>query len=356
MERRKALLALGGAYLILSLFGLLMVFSASCVIAQETMGTPYFYLKRQVLYLLLSMGLVLTVVSYVNTETIRRCVPLILILSIVSLVLPFIPKLGYEAGGAKRWVRIFGFSVQPSEFAKLAFAVYLSHYISRNRKKILPPLIFLSVISILLALEPDVGSTIFLSLFTFISLFTWKYDTRKIVAILLISLAIFLLLVKSSSYRTARIMAFLSPWKHRKTCGYQVVQSFISFGSGGLLGKGLGKGTEKLFYLPDPHTDFIFAVIGEELGFMGVLFTVSMYAIVFFSGIKLSSLQTDGFKKVLIMSLVLMITLQALIHMGVNLGLLPPKGITLPFVSYGGSSLLSSSIAIGLILRAGMDE
>ncbi len=353
MDRERFQIAIFLSYILLCLTGLVMVFSASCVMGDELFGSPYHFLLRQAIFLILSIAMALVILKYLDIRALEDSIPLLLILAIAILILPLLPHVGHRVGGAKRWIRLGSISIQPSELSKLIYIIYLSHYVSRRRKeRIAPPLVVLAVISVLLSLEPDVGSIVFLSILTFLMLIAGGFDLRKLGVPAVAFGIVALILIKFSSYRSARIVAFLSPWEYSRTHGYQLVQAFISLGSGGILGKGLGSGTEKLFYLPEPHTDFIFAVIGEELGFVGVMFVVSLFFTLFLSGIKLYKTCKTPFNKNLILGLTLMITIQALIHMGVNLGLLPPKGMTLPFISYGGSSLVSSSMAIGMILKA----
>ena len=353
MDRKELVLTYLGVSLVLSLFGLLMIFSASSAIATERMGSPYYFVKKEVFFLLLSILVFLASLRLPLRIIEKLSVPLVF-LSLLFLALPLIPSLGVKAGGAKRWIKVLGFSLQPSEFVKPVFAVYLASYISRGKRMLLPPLLLLLAASILLLLEPDLGCVVFLTVFTFASLFAGGIKLKKFIIPGILAATMITFLIVTKGYRVTRIKAFMNPWMYRTGCGYQLVQSFISFGSGGLFGKGIGKGTEKLFYLPEPHTDFIFAVIGEELGFTGVFATVFLFFILFFSGYKLSVME-EGFRSFLILNVTLLITIQALIHMAVNLGLLPPKGIPLPFISYGGSSLLSAYISLGMAVRASLE-
>ncbi len=356
MDRKKLLLIYLGSSSILILLGLLMIFSASSALAHDRFGTPYFFLLRQILFLLVSIISFLFIVAKVDTEHMKKFSFPILVLSLVLLILPLLPKIGYEAGGARRWIRIWCFSFQPSELFKLVFVLYLSSYMSRGKDRIAPPLIILVLSSLLLLKEPDFGSVIFLVILFFLCLFSGGMRLKKFTLPALAFPSVLLILIKSKGYRMERFLGFIDPWRYKSSYGYQLVQSFISFGSGGLFGKGLGCGTEKLFFLPEPHTDFIFAVIGEELGFIGVLGVVVLYWFFFYSGYMLSKLARKRFSSILILNLTMMITLQALIHMCVNLGLLPPKGIPLPFISYGGSSLLINMVSLGIVVRSVLED
>jgi len=289
----------------------------------------------------------------VNYQLWRKLVYLLLIGSLLSLILLLIPGVGNEVSGSSRWLKFAGFSLQPAEFAKLALVIYLAHSLSKKQQEIrfLPKVIVSGVFVLLIIAQPDFGTAMILAAIALTLLFAAGLKLRHLLSGILLSLPAIYLMIVRVDYRKKRILAFLNPWKDPTNSGFQIIQSFLAFGSGGLWGMGLGRGRQKLFYLPDAHTDFIFSVIGEELGFLGVVAILTLFLILILRGIKISLSAPDPFGSYLALGITLMIGLQAMVNFGVSLGLLPTKGLTLPFISYGGSSLIVSLIGAGILLN-----
>ena len=280
-----------------------------------------------------------------------------LLLSIVLLVLVLIPGVGATVGGAKRWLRLPGISVQPAEIAKFTWVVYLAYSLAKKREKVatfsvgfLPHLLLAGLLVGLCMGEPDFGSSVELLVLLFILLFAAGTKLSYLVGSVLLALPMAWAAVAHSPYRWARIRAFLDPWAHRHDIGYQVAQSLISVGSGGLFGVGLGESKQKLFFLPEAHTDFIFSIIGEELGLLGALLTIALYAVVVWRGTRAALRASETFGTYLGLGLTALLGVQAAVNMSVAMGMLPTKGLTLPFVSYGGCSLVVSMAAAGVML------
>jgi cell division protein FtsW len=283
-----------------------------------------------------------------------------LALAAVFLALTQIPGYGHSAGGAARWIKVGGFTVQPSEFARLAMIIYLAYSLSKKEARIrefsigfLPHVLVMLMLGCLIMVQPDFGSVAILGLICWIMMFLAGVPMKFLAGSLLALLPLAGGIMISASYRVERLMSFLDPWKHQTDQGYQIVHSLMAFGSGGILGKGLGNGHQKLFYLPEPHTDFIFSVIGEELGLWGVLLLLTLFAVILWRGLIIAMNTEDRFGSLLAAGLTLSIGVQVTINMGVAMGLLPTKGLTLPFLSYGGSSLLINMLAVGIILNIG---
>jgi cell division protein FtsW len=284
----------------------------------------------------------------------------LLILALIFLAAILITGLGYSAGGAKRWFRLGSFSFQPSEFARFALVIYLAY--SMNKKKdvlkdfyvgFLPHMMILFMFTALIIFQPDFGSVIILGVLTWVMLFVGGVRIWHLIASLVLITPITYFFMVSADYRLKRIMSFLNPWQYSANDGYQIVHSLMAFGTGGLWGTGIGKGYQKLFYLPEPHTDFIFSVIGEELGLWGVLIILGLYILIFWRGIFIAGNCRDSFGSFLATGLTTAIGLQVCVNMGVALGLLPTKGLTLPFLSYGGTSLLLNMASIGILMNIG---
>jgi cell division protein FtsW len=341
-------------------FGLLMVASASMVISDKQFSYPFHYLLRQATFA--GIGIVVAVaVSRIRMEIWERYSSYLLLLALLMLIAVLIPGIGHVVNGSRRWISLGIVSLQVSEVVKLCFILYLAGYISRYEEQIchgfwgfFKPLILLALVGVLLLLEPDFGSLAVLSLTVLMMLFLAGVRLLpfmglfSLMALAMSSLAIF------SPYRLLRLTTFLNPWHHAFGSGYQLTQSLIAFGRGGLFGVGLGNSIQKLFYLPEAHTDFIFAVVAEELGLMGELLLITLFFIIVFRVFKIGRCaQAAGslFNGFFCYGSALWLALQALINIGVNTGLLPTKGLTFPFVSYGGSSLLINCILVAIAIR-----
>ncbi len=345
-----------GAVLVLVGFGLVMVYSASAITAQDKLGDSFHFLKRQATAAGIGLFAMVVAMKLGYRRMARLAYPL-LILSIVLLVLVLIPGVGTTAGGAKRWIRLPGISLQPAELAKVAWVVYLSYSLAKKREKVqsfsigfLPHLGIAGLLVALCMLEPDFGSSVALLVLMFAMLFAAGAKLSYLIGSVLLAIPIAYTAVASSPYRMKRITAFLDPWANRQGSGYQVAESLMSIGSGGMTGLGLGDGRQKLYFLPEAHTDFIFSIIGEELGLIGVALLITLYAVIVWRGLKASLSAPEPFGTYLGLGITSLIAFQAVVNMSVAMGLVPTKGLTLPFISYGGSSLIVLMGAAGLLL------
>jgi len=345
--------------------GLLMVTSASMVISDRIYGYPFHYLIRQGIYMALGLA-VIWVVTRIPMQMWLKVSGYLMLAGIFLLLLVLIPGIGHVINGSRRWIPLGLFSLQVSEFVKLVAIIYLASYLQRFQNQVqtqlmgfIKPLILLGVVCLLLLLEPDFGAATVITI-TFLSLLFIAGVRLWPFVILFVSVAgAFVTLAVTSPYRLERITTFLDPWSRAFGSGYQLTQSLIAFGRGGVLGVGLGNSIQKLFYLPEAHTDFIFAVIGEELGLVGELILVGLFIClvvrIFMIAYRAQSVG-NLFSAYFAYGVGLWFSLQAMINMGVNTGVLPTKGLTLPFISYGGSSLLINCVVIGVVLRVAYEQ
>lgn len=347
-------------YGLLILIGLIMVTSASIGVADQQMNDPFYYGKRQFLRLLL--GMVLVWLAYrIPTEFWRKNGMLLMLGAILLLALVLIPGVGRTVNGSTRWLDLVVFTIQVSEIAKLFLIIYLSGYLIRRSDEVktdwkgfLKPMIILAVASGLLLMEPDFGAAAVLLMTGLGMMYLGGVRFGHFFLFVIGTLSIMVLLAMASPYRMARVTAFLDPWADPFNSGFQLTQSLIAIGSGGLFGTGLGGSIQKLFYLPEAHTDFLFAIYAEEMGFVGAVFLIVIYAwfVLRCFGIgRVALLSERAFGAYLAYGVGLLVSIQALINIGVNMGALPTKGLTLPFISYGGNSILIMSFAVGLVLR-----
>ena len=342
---------------ILICIGIVMIYSASSIYAWEKYKDGFFFLKRHIIFLGIGIFLTFLVMS-VDYRKFKRIAKPLLVLSLISLVLVLIPGIGREVAGARRWFRFKFISFQPSELACMGIIIYIADFISRKGNIInqffrgfLPPVLVLGVCALLILMQPDLGTTLAIGIVVFIMLFVAGVRVSYLSSIILASLPMLYFLIFSIPYRRMRIMAFLNPWLDPKGSGFQIIQSQIALGSGGLFGTGLGHSKQKLFYLPAAHTDFIFSIIGEELGLLGTLGIIILFMIFIQQGLKIIKNAPDKFGYFLASGLVLMISLKALINIGVSCGVLPTKGLPLPFISYGGSSLIFDMVSVGILIN-----
>ena len=343
--------------LILICIGVVMIYSASNIYAWERYKDGAFFLKRHFLFLLIGILLTYWVMNYDYKKFARYAKPL-LIFSIFLLLLVLIPGIGREVSGARRWFRFKFLSFQPSGLAALAIIIYTADFISRKGKLIknfwggfLPPMVILGVMALLILIEPDLGTTLAIALVVIIMLFVAGTRIHYLFSLFLLGLPILYLLIFHVSYRRTRILAFLNPWLDPKGSGFQIIQSQIAIGSGGLFGVGLGHSKQKLFYLPAAHTDFIFSIIAEELGLLGTFGVITLFIIFIQQCLKIIKHAPNKFSYFLSLGLVLMITLKAMVNIGVSCGVLPTKGLPLPFISYGGSSFIFDMVSVGILLN-----
>ena len=346
---------------IIGLFGLsiVMVFSASMSASSMEQGPALSVLRQQSLFVMLAVILMMAV-SRIPLRLVEKAGPLLVIMSMLVLSAILLPAVGTEVWGAVRWIKLGPVNIQPSEFAKVFLIIYIAGFLTRKREEmrifsqgILIVAIVLALFGGLLLMEPDFGSTVVIVATVFGMMFLGGIRYLHFFMILGIAVAGGVLLVTFAAYRMQRIVGFMDPWSDPMNKGYQLIQSYIAFGRGGWSGIGLGESIQKLNYLPAARTDFLFAVIGEELGFIGVLVVLGLFAALIWHAFSLSRrAESLGnlFACRLAQGIGLLIAIEVLINTGVNMGVLPTKGLPLPFISQGGSSLLASSMAMGLLL------
>ena len=345
-----------GAVLALVGLGLVMVYSASAIMAQEKLNDSFYFLKRQAVAACIGLFAMAMAMKVGYRRVARYAYPL-LILAVILLVMLLIPGVGSSVNGAKRWIKFPGISIQPAEVAKIAWVIYLAYSVAKKREKVqsfsvgfLPHLAVCGVLVGLCMMQPDFGTSVGLLFLMFVMLFAGGAKLSYLVGSVLLALPFAYHAVASSPYRMQRIFGFLDPWANRKGSGYQVAESLMSIGSGGFTGLGLGDGRQKLFFLPEAHTDFIFSIIGEELGLLGVAALMLLYGVVIWRGIRASLGASEPFGTYLGLGITSLVAFQALVNMAVAMGLVPTKGLTLPFISYGGNSLIVLMGAAGLLL------
>ena len=344
-------------------FGALMIYSSTSVVtpALAKRGvTEFYYFKRHIFTIL--AGFIFMFIAYkTDILFVRKMAVPLLIFSFVLLVLVFLPGIGVSAGGARRWIKLWPSTFQPSELVKLSMVIFLARYMSMpeyrtdNFISFIKPIGIMVLFQTAILMQPDFGAAMSLTFLTFAMLFLSGVKLRYIGSLLLLSVPVIIKLAMQP-YRLRRIISFVNPWEDPQGSGFQLIQSFIALGSGGLTGVGLGSSRQKLSYLPESHTDFIFSIIGEEFGFIGVSIVIALFLFLFVKGVSIANRAKDSFVYYLAIGLTMMISLQALVNFGVVMGLLPTKGIPLPFISYGGSSLLVNMAAIGLLLRISRGE
>ncbi|MBA3035328.1 MAG: putative lipid II flippase FtsW [Desulfobacterium sp.] len=343
----------------LVIIGIIMVYSASSVLALKKFGTDYYFLKKQAMFALAGV-IALVSCRHFNYRYYRVLAYPLLIFSIILLIAIHIPGIGYSVKGSARWLRFAGLTIQPSEFARLSLIIYLAYSIDKKREQIknfyvgfLPHVLVLGILTLLILLQPDFGSVVILCSLTWLMLFVGGVRILYLGSSVLLILPVAYFYMISAGYRAKRWLSFWDPWQYSADEGYQIVHSLMAFGTGGIWGTGIGNGYQKLYYLPEPHTDFILSVIGEELGLFGVVIIIILYAFILFRGISIARKTDDPFGALLATGITIAVGMQACINMGVTLGLLPTKGLTLPFLSYGGTSLLINMAAMGILMNIG---
>ena len=343
--------------LILVCIGMVMIYSASSIYAWERYNDSLFFLKRHLSFIVI--GTVFTILAMaIDYVKLRKWAKPLLLISIFLLILVLIPGIGREVAGARRWFRLKFISFQPSELVNLAVIIYLADFITRKGniartfwRGFLPLMFVLGLVTLLILAQPDLGTALALGVVVFIILFVAGVRISYLLSIILASVPLLYILIFSVPYRRTRITAFLNPWLDPQGSGFQIIQSQIALGSGGIFGLGLGQSRQKLFYLPAAHTDFIFSIITEELGLLGAVATIILFMIFIQQGFKVIKNTEDKFGYFLGLGLVLMISLKAIINIGVSCGVFPTKGLPLPFISYGGSSFIFDLVSVGLLLN-----
>ncbi|MBW1615485.1 MAG: putative lipid II flippase FtsW [Deltaproteobacteria bacterium] len=347
--------------LLLIAIGVLMIYSASSATAAAKRADAMFFLKKQTAFALFGIAGFL-ICSNISYNFFKKIAYLGLFGSALLLSLIYF-GFGITEGGATRWLKIGALHFQPSEAAKIGLIIYMAYSLSKKHENIkkfsigfFPHIVILAGFLCLILNQPDLGSALILACIVGIMMFVAGVRILHLSSALLLFIPIIYNLIFSATYRAERILSYLDPWKYATDEGYQAVHSLMAFGTGGIFGAGIGNGYQKLFYLPEAHTDFIFSVIGEELGLLGTLFIISLYMIIIFRGIIISKNAKDLFGTLLAVGITTSFGLQVCINIGVAMGLLPTKGLTLPLLSYGGTSLLVSSAALGILANIGKNE
>ena len=342
--------------LALTAIGIIMVFSASPTMALK-LGDSYYYLKRHIFYVLLGFA-ALYFGAWLDLERLKKWAGLILLLSLLLLVSVFIPGVGRRVSGALRWIDLMIFSFQPSEVIKFTMVLFLASMLSRQGegiksffKGLLPALLVVGLVSALIVYQPDLGTAIAIASTAFIMLFAAGANLWHLAGIGAAGIACAAASAFSRPYRLQRLVAFVNPWQDPQGSGFHIIQSLLAVGSGGLLGIGLGASRQKFFYLPQQFTDFIYAILCEELGFVGGAGVIALFIIFAVRGARIALTAEDRFSFLLAAGLVSWITLQALINILVVVGLLPTTGIPLPFISYGGTATVVSLFSVGILLN-----
>lgn len=342
---------------ILMLLGILFVYSSSYYVSIRYTGGPYYFTIRQIIWVVVSIG---ALVGFMNLDyhKLQKFVKPLIFITIALLVLVFIPGIGRESGGARRWIDFRIFNFNPSELAKLTVIIYLAFILSKKQSKlnnftfgILPPLLLVSLIFFIILLQSGFSTSVLLLLIAFTLFFIGGASIRYFVMTLIFSIPVLSVFIINFSYRKARILSFLNPWEDATGKGYHIIQSLKSFGEGGFFGVGLGNSLQKMTRLPTPHTDFIYSVIAEETGLVGATLVALLFLFFFIRGVIIARNCEDKFGQLLAFGVIALITAHAFLNMGIAAGIVPPTGVSLPFISSGGSSMLILSIGCGILLN-----
>ncbi len=341
----------------LLVIGIVMIFSSSAVIAAQRYDDPYYFLKRQAVWA--AIGIVaMCVAMRVDYKKYNRYSYLLYALAALLLITVLIPGIGHSVNGARRWISLGFVSFQPSEFAKLALLIFFAGLLAKKSAEgkladfqfgFVPNLAALGFIFLLVQLQPDLGTAIMIALVVFFMFIVAGIRMSFIVGTGLIVIPLILVSILTVNYRRKRIMSFLNPWEDSSDSGYQIIQSFVALSNGGPWGAGLGASQQKLFYLPEPHTDFIFSIIGEEIGLIGAISVLALFAILAWRGFRVGLMVRDRFGSLLALGITFAISTQAIVNIAVTLGMLPTKGLPLPFISLGGSALVMWMISVGIL-------
>ncbi len=343
--------------ILLSLFGVVMIYSSSSTWAKYKFNDEFHYLKLQLLFLILGI-IVMYIISRINYKVYYEKSNTILLICFILLILVLIPGIGKIRNGSRSWFGLGPFGIQPSEFMKLGLIIFTSKYLTNNekdlknfKKGVFPILLVLLTAFFLIMLQPDLGTGTVLVVSILSLLFISGVDIKFFIGSFIIGLIGIIILIVIAPYRMNRITSFMNPWKDALGTGFQIIQSLYAIGPGGLLGTGFLKSIQKHFYLPEPQTDFIFSIISEEFGFLGVFIVTGLFIVILYRSIKIALNSKDAFSKYLSFGMIFQIIFQALMNLMVVVGLIPVTGVTLPFLSYGGSSLLISMASIGILLN-----
>jgi len=343
--------------LILVTVGTAMIYSSSSIIALEKFKDGQYFLKKQIFFVFVGLTSMIFMTKISYTQLRKWAYPTML-LSFVLLSMLFIPHLGMRRGGAMRWLNLGGFSFQVTEMVKITIVVFLAHLLTRKshqlkdfNKGVLAPLVVTSIAILLILLEPDFGTAVIIATILLLMLCIAGAQIKHLSFLVAAFIPVGVALILYKGYRLTRLTAFLDPWKDADNTGFQIIQSLLSFGSGGTFGVGIGDGMQKLFYLPEPHTDFILSIIAEESGFIGVAIVIVMFAIFAFRGFMIALKAPDLFGTLLAAGLTMVIAMEAFINIAGVMGLIPLKGLVLPFLSYGGTAFIMTMTAVGILLN-----
>lgn len=341
----------------ISLFGIIMIYSASYIWAEYKFNDPFKFVKHQGLFFIIGIIMML-ITSKIPYKVYFEKANTLLLISIILLILVIIPGIGTVRNGSRSWFGIGSFGIQPSEFAKLTLIIFTSKYLTKNEKNlkyikkgVLPILGIVILVFGLIMLQPDFGTGMIILVSIIGLLFVSGVDFKFFIRLGLIGVVGIVLLIAIAHYRLERILSFLNPWSDPLGSGFQIIQSLYAIGPGGLFGQGFMNSRQKHFYLPEPQTDFIFSIISEEFGFLGILIVATLFTIIIFKGFKIAQNSGDKFAKFLAFGITFGLAFQAILNLMVVVGLIPVTGVTLPFLSYGGSSLLITLISMGVLLN-----
>ena len=337
--------------------GIVMIYSASAIRAQERFADPNFFLKKQVLWAVLGLLAMGWAMEW-DLKRLQRWTPILFLASLLLLLLVLVPAVGIKVNGARRWLRVAGLSFQPAEFAKVGLILFLSSYFTRRQDRLdsfldgfLPPLVMTGVMAGLVILQPNFGTAVVLLFVAGVLFFVGGTRSTHLAATLATAVPLLLLLMLRSAHGRMRLLALMDPARVSAKATYQLDQSFYALGPGGLLGRGLGDSMQKLFFLPEPHTDFIFAIVGEEIGFVGTILVVLLFGLFLWRGMRVAARAGDPYRSLVAAGITSLVVGQAAINMAVVSGLLPTTGVPLPFLSFGGSSLVITLFSVGLLLN-----
>lgn len=357
MKKERFDLILFVSVMTLILFGLIMIYSASSIWAEYKFHDAFKYVKQQGLFIIIGTVLMIAISRIDYTKYYEKS-NLILGICIILLILVLIPGIGTIRNGSQSWFGIGSFGIQPSEFSKLGLIIFTSRYLTLNnkylkdiKKGVIPIMLVLFFIFGLIMLQPDFGTGMIIVVSILAMLFIAGVPIKFFVTLGVLGAGGIVFLILIAPYRMDRITSFLNPWKDPLGTGFQIIQSLYAIGPGGLLGQGFLKSRQKQFYLPEPQTDFIFSIISEEFGILGIIIVASLFLLILYRGIKIALNSKDEFSKYLAFGMIFQMLIQAVMNLMVVVGLIPVTGVTLPFLSYGGSSLLISMVSVGIILN-----
>ena len=341
----------------ISIFGIIMIYSASYVWAEYKFNDPFKYAKHQTLFFIIGT-ILMYLISKINYKIYQKYSNIILLICIILLILVAIPGIGIVRNGSRSWFGIGSFGIQPSEFTKLALIIFTSKYLIKNEKNlknvkkgVIPILLIVLLIFGLIMLQPDFGTGTIIVVSIISLLFIAGVNLKFFIKLGIIGMIGVIILIAIAPYRLARIISFLNPWSDPLGSGFQIIQSLYAIGPGGLFGYGFLNSRQKHFYLPEPQTDFIFSIISEEFGFLGIIIVTTLFLIIILKGYSIAKKTSDKFGKFLAFTITFQIAFQTLLNLMVVVGLIPVTGVTLPFLSYGGSSLLITMTSMGVLLN-----